>query len=58
MGPEQKNQRKMSVWAVAGLCGRIETLPVLMDTKITHGGDKDLVVKEIPAGSCLPDVVS
>jgi hypothetical protein len=44
--------------AVAGLCGRIEAEPIWMDMRITREEDKDLINKEVPAGSYLPDIVT
>jgi hypothetical protein len=54
MGPEQKSQRKMSVWAVAGLWGRIGWFPDLVYMKITRDEDKDLIISAVPAGPCFP----
>ena len=50
MGPEQKKQRKMSVWAVAGLWGRIGWFPDLVSMEITQIGGKDLIISAVPAG--------
>jgi hypothetical protein len=51
MEPEQKKQRKMSVWAVAGLCGRIGWFPDLVSVKIIQIGGKDLIISAIPVGA-------
>jgi len=58
MGLVQKIGDKTCVLAVAGLCGRIECVPVGVDMRITREEGKDLINKEIPAGSYLPDVVT
>jgi hypothetical protein len=54
----QKIGDEMCVLAVAGLCGRVEDAPVWMNMIITRAEDKDLINKEIPAGSYLSDVVT
>ena len=48
MGPVQKKQRKMSVWAVAGLWGRIGWFPDLVSMNITQIGGKHLIISAIP----------
>jgi hypothetical protein len=50
----QKDQRKMSVWAVAGLWGRIGWFPDLVSMKITQIGGKDLIISAVPADPCFP----
>ena len=50
-GPVQKDQRKMSVWAVAGLWGRIGWFPDLVSMKITQIGGKDLIISAVPVGA-------
>jgi hypothetical protein len=54
----QKIGDQICVLAVAGLWGGIEGAPICMDRRTTRAGDKDLINKEIPAGSYLPDVVT
>ncbi len=41
----------MSVWAVAGLCGRIGWFLDLVSVKIIQIGGKDLIISAVPAGS-------
>jgi hypothetical protein len=44
----------MSVWAVAGLWGRIGWFPDLVYMKITQIGGKDLIISAVPAGPYFP----
>ena len=41
----------MSVWAVAGLWGRIGWFPDLVSMKITQIGGKDLIISAVPVGA-------
>ena len=58
MGLVQKIGDETCVFAVAGLCGRVEGVPMWMNRGITRQEEKDLINKEIPDGSYLPDVVT
>jgi len=58
IGLVQKIGDETRVLAVAGLCGRVECVPVGVDMRITREEGKDLINKEIPAGSYLLDVVT
>ena len=44
----------MSVWADAGLWGRIGWFPDLVSMKITQIGGKDLIISAVPAGAWFP----
>ena len=58
MDPMPKSSDEVCVMAVAEPRRQVEHAPVWIDMRITRIGKKDIINKEIPAGSYLPDVVT